>query len=427
LFLKEEILLKTKPFIIDKKLVLQAYRSVKAKAGSEGIDHQTLADFNKDWRNNLYKIWNRLSSGSYMPPAIKGVSIPKKQGGERVLGIPTVSDRIAQTVVKFMFEQTVEPYFLPDSYGYRPNKSALEAVGVTRQRCWKYNYVVEFDIKGLFDHLDHERLMKAVEKHTDNKWVILYIKRWLKAPLQLADGTCVNRVFGVPQGGCISPILSNLYLHYAFDVWMKNHYPETPWCRYADDGLVHCKNEQEARKILSALKKRMEACGLELHENKTKIIYCSDDTRKKEYCGTEIKTSFEFLGYSFCKRKSYNSWTKRMMMNFGPGVSRSSQKEMRSKIRALGFRRRTGLSLKEIAQISNPILQGWIEYYGRYNRWALGPVMRHFNLSLVAWAMSKYKKLKTNKTAASKLMIKIAKREPGLFVHWKKGMVSTFV
>jgi RNA-directed DNA polymerase len=420
-------LLKTKPFTISKKLVMEAYKLVKANAGSEGVDKQSLADFSKNLQDNLYKIWNRMSSGSYFPQVVRAVAIPKKQGGERILGIPTVSDRIAQTVVKLMFEKTVEPYFLPDSYGYRPNKSALDAVGITRQRCWKYDYVVEFDIKGLFDNLDHELLMKAVKKHTDNKMIILYIGRWLKAPIQKADGTIVERSSGVPQGGCISPILSNLFLHYAFDVWITRHYPQVRWCRYADDGLVHCADEQQAREVLSGIRTRMKACGLELHEGKTRIIYCTEDTHKSKAQGQDISHSFDFLGYSFRKRASYNSWTKRMSMNFTPGVSRLAMKEMRAKTRRARIKERTGLSLKEIAAMYNPVLQGWIGYYGRYNRWALYPVLRHFNLALVAWAMKKYKRLRSNRRAASKLMIKISKEQPGLFAHWKKGMVCTFV
>jgi len=245
---------KTKPFTIPKDLVVKAYKQVKANAGAAGIDQQTLADFDENKQNNLYKIWNRMSSGTYFPPPVRAVVIPKKQEGERILGIPTVSDRIAQMVVKMLFEQAVEPHFYSDSYGYRPNKSALDAVGITRQRCWRYEWVIEYDIIGLFDNIDHELLLKAVRKHTNTKWVILYIERWLKAPLQLEDGTLVERTKGTPQGGVISPILSNLFLHYVFDSWMGRIYPKTLWCRYADDGLIHCRTELEAQNILLELK-----------------------------------------------------------------------------------------------------------------------------------------------------------------------------
>lgn len=227
----------TKSFIISKQLVVKAFRLIKANGGSAGVDQQSLADFELNLKDNLYKLWNRLSSGSYFPPPVRAVPIPKKTGGERILGVPTVADRIAQMVIKLIFEPCVEPHFLSDSYGYRPNKSALDAVGITRQRCWQYDWVVEFDIKGLFDNLDHSLLLKAVKKHTNEKWVLLYIERWLKAPMQLPNGVLQERNKGVPQGGVISPVLSNLFLHYVFDIWMKRNQPSVPWCRYADDGV----------------------------------------------------------------------------------------------------------------------------------------------------------------------------------------------
>lgn len=411
----------TKPFSIPKNRVMQAYKLIKANRGSAGIDKQSLKDFELNLKDNLYKLWNRLSSGSYFPPPVKAVSIPKKSGGERILGIPTVGDRIAQMVVKLTFEPDVEPYFHKDSYGYRPNKSALDAIGITRQRCWESDYVVEYDIQGLFDNLDHALLMKAVKKHTDNKWVILYIERWLKAPLQLEDGTLVQREKGVPQGGVVSPVLSNLFLHYAFDMWMSRNYPAIPWCRYADDGLVHCKTEQQAEQILSELKRRFESCGLELHPAKTKIIYCKDEKRKKAYPATE----FDFLGYSFRKRAVKNMKNNRLFLGFTPSVSKTSGKSMRAKTRERQFYKRTDMRLNEIASRFNPVLRGWIEYYGRYNRSGLYPVFRHFNKTLVAWARRKYKKLKA-RTRAAQFIEKIAKRQPHLFAHWKIGMFGAF-
>jgi RNA-directed DNA polymerase len=284
-----------KPYKISKYLVKLAFELIKDNKGVAGVDQQSIESFEKDLKDNLYKIWNRLSSGSYFPPAVKAIPIPKKTGGERILGVPTVSDRVAQMVIKLMFEPYVEPHFLPDSYGYRPQKSALDAIGVTRQRCWQYDWVVEYDIKGLFDNLDHELLMKAVKKHTDNKCIILYIERWLKAPMQLPNRSLRERTKGVPQGGVISPVLSNLFLHYVFDLWMKKKHPEKPWCRYADDGLVHCKTEQQAQEMLAELKKRFEECGLELHPEKTKIVYCKDGSRK----GQSTKRSLTFLDIHF--------------------------------------------------------------------------------------------------------------------------------
>ena len=400
---------------------MQAFKLIKANAGAAGIDDQSLADFEINLKDNLYKLWNRLSSGSYFPPPVKAVPIPKKLGGERILGVPTVSDRIAQMVVKFIFEPCVEPCFLPDSYGYRPNKSALDAVGITRQRCWKYDWLLEFDIKGLFDNLEHGLLMKAVRKHTDNKWVILYIERWLKTPMQLPDGSLQEKTRGVMQGGVISPVLSNLFLHYVFDTWMTRNNSAIPWCRYADDGLAHCKTEQQAKQLLAELKQRFEECGLEIHPMKTKIVYCKDDNRKRKYPNTE----FDFLGYSFRRRTAKNDKTDKRFLSFTAAVSKASAKSMREKTRNHGFYKRTDLSLNDIAKEFNPTLRGWIEYYGRYNRSALYPVLRHFNNTLVAWARRKYKKLR-GKTRAGILLVNIAKREPQLFAHWKIGMVGVF-
>lgn len=414
--------MKTKPFIIPKELVVKAYKQVKANAGAAGVDEQSLADFDKDLKGNLYRIWNRLSSGSYFPPAVKAVAIPKKQGGERILGVPTVSDRVAQMVVKLVFEPTVEPYFYPDSYGYRPNKSALDAIGVTRQRCWWYNWVIEFDIKGLFDNIDHELLMKAVRKHTSEKWVILYIERWLKAPMQMSDGSLVERTKGTPQGGVISPVLSNLFLHYVFDTWMGRHHPKVLWCRYADDGLTHCKTKQEAERLMLELKQRFEECKLELHPTKTKIVYCKDGVRKGEH--PEIE--FDFLGYTFRRRLIKNSKRNALFVRFMPAVSKLALKSMRAKTRESGLRNRTDMGLDEIAKIYNPILRGWINYYGRYYPSAIYPALQHFNNTLVAWAMKKYKKFRGRKTRAVIFLEAIAARKPQLFIHWKLGKIWAF-
>lgn len=410
----------TKPFDIPKALVWKAWLIVKANKGSAGIDQESIYEFEQDLAKNLYKIWNRMSSGTYFPPPVKAVPIPKKQGGLRILGIPTVGDRICQTVAKLVFEPLVEPIFLPDSYGYRPNKSALDAIGTTRQRCWKYDWLLEFDIRGLFDNIDHELLMKAVRLHTENKWVLLYIERWLIAPMQMPDGTTKARTCGVPQGGVISVVLANLFLHYVFDVWMTKHHQNKPWGRYADDAVCHCKTETEAQELLVELGRRFTECKLELHPDKTKIIYCKDGARNGEY----LNIKFKFLGYEFRRRKVKNHHTNGVFVSFTPAVCPEAKKEMRGKIRQMNIRNRTDLSLKQIAEWVNPILNGWINYYGKYSRSALYPVLNSFNLSLVSWARSKYKKLRKHKTKACLFIQNMCKVQPNLFAHWKHGMLA---
>ena len=287
-----------KPFHIEKRWVYEAYQAVKSNGGAAGVDGQTLEQFEADLAGNLYKLWNRMSSGTYFPPPVRAVPIPKKSGGERILGVPTVADRVAQMVVKRAIEPTLESIFLADSYGYRPNKSALDAVGVTRERCWKYDWVLEFDIRGLFDNIDHELLLRAVRKHVTCKWALLYIERWLKAPMVKEDGTTMERNCGTPQGGVVSPILANLFLHYAFDLWMTRTHPDLPWCRYADDGLVHCRSEQEAEALKAELQARLAECRLEMHPTKTKVVYCKDGKRRGKYPNVK----FDFLGYCFRPR-----------------------------------------------------------------------------------------------------------------------------
>lgn len=407
----------TKPFTISKQLVMKAFKLIKANGGAAGVDQQSIIDFEQNLKDNLYKVWNRMSSGTYFPPPVKAVPIPKKTGGERILGVPTVADRIAQMVVKLMFEPCVEPHFLPDSYGYRPNKSALDAIGITRKRCWKYDWVLEYDIRGLFDNLDHQLLMKAVKHHTDNKWVILYIERWLTTPMQMPDGSLLEKTRGVMQGGVISPVLSNLFLHYVFDAWMKRNHPAIPWCRYADDALAHCETEEQAKALLAKLITRFKECGLELHPGKTKIVYCKDDNRRGNY----THTKFEFLGYSFRRREAKNKNNK-LFLSFNAAVSSSSMQSMRAKTRQMKFKRRSDKSLEEIAAECNPILRGWLNYYGRHNPSRLYPVFRHFNLSLVAWAMRKFKKFRGRKTKAAIFLEGIAKRQPTLFIHWNTSM-----
>ena len=401
---------------------MRAFELVKANAGAAGVDKQSIMDFEGNLKDNLYKLWNRLSSGSYFPPPVKAVAIPKKTGGERILGIPTVGDRIAQMVVKLEFEPQVEPYFLAGSYGYRPGKSALDAIRVTRERCWRYDWVLEFDIKGLFDNIPHELLLKAVHQHTDSPWVKLYIERWLKASMQMPNGELVNRMKGTPQGGVISPVLANLFLHYVFDKWLQKHYPKMPWCRYADDGLLHCHSEAEASQMLKVLKQRFNECGLELHPVKTKIVYCKDGSRKGQY----ENTAFDFLGYTFRRRLCKNRKRNSVFVNFTPAVSKIALKSMRLKIRKLRVRMCTELSIAQISDWLNPLIYGWMAYYGRYCRSALYGMCRHVNKALVRWARRKYKSLRWHKTRAVQFLEGIAKQCPQLFAHWRAGMIGAF-
>jgi RNA-directed DNA polymerase len=324
---REEPMNKAKSYEISKQVVLEAYKKVKANKGAAGIDDESLEAFEENLKNNLYKIWNRMSSGSYLPPAVKGVEIPKKSGGTRLLGVPTVGDRVAQMVVKIYFEPKVEPYFHENSYGYRPGKSAIQALAVTRHRCWQYDWVLEFDIKGLFDNIDHEMLMKAVCQHTDNPWVILYIQRWLKAPFQMPDGTVKERTKGTPQGGVISPVLANLFLHYVFDKWMDRENPDKPFARYADDAVVHCKSKEDAEELRSSLEKRLAECKLELHPTKTRIVYCKDNNRGGNY----PENTFDFLGYTFRPREARNKYGI-LFTSFIPAVSNKAKKAIQQTI-----------------------------------------------------------------------------------------------
>ena len=407
-----------KTYGIPKKLVLNAYRLVKANHGAAGIDGQSIAKFEADLENNLYVIWNRMSSGSYFPPPVKAVEIPKKAGGTRILGVPTVADRVAQMVVKRVLEPIVEPVFHKDSYGYRPGRSAAQALEVTRERCWRYDWVLEFDIKGLFDNIDHDLLMRAVRWQTDIPWVLLYTERWLKAPFQREDGTLEARDRGTPQGGVVSPILANLFLHYAFDVWMSRNHPDKPFARYADDAVVHCRSEADAERLKAELQARLAEVGLELHPTKTRVIYCQDSNRKRSY----PNTSFDFLGYTFQPRQVTNK-NGEYFVSFAPAVSRKAQTAMRQKLHEMHFVRRTDLALEDIARQINPIVRGWIQYYGLYHKWVLRKVLEHLNWILVQWVRHKYKPFKQHQRQATHWLGRIARRQPGLFAHWQAGVI----
>ena len=406
-----------KPFSISKQVVWKAYRRVKENKGAAGVDEESIAEFETNLKGNLYKLWNRMSSGSYVPPPVRMVEIPKKSGGYRKLSVPTVSDRIAQTVVKMYLEPKVEPYFHPDSYGYRPGKSAIQALGVARKRCWRYNWVIDLDIKAFFDNLDHSLVMKAIRKHTDCKWTHLYVERWLKAPTQLKDGTLVKREKGTPQGHCVSPLISNLFLHHAFDEWMKRNYPHIPFERYGDDIIAHCKSEKQAKWIRTVIERRLALCKLELHPEKTKIVYCKDEDRPGYYPNEQ----FDFLGYTFRSRRSKNRFGK-YFINFTPAVSNEAKKAMGREMRKWRVHMASDKKLDDIARMFNPILRGWINYYGKYYKSELYLTFKQLNRALRKWAMRKYKKLKEHRRRAEYWLGRIARRDPTLFAHWQLGV-----
>ena len=408
----------TKPYKISKTLVWESYQTVKAKGGGAGVDQESIQAFEKNQKSNLYKLWNRLSSGSYFPPPVKGVAIPKKLGGIRMLGVPTVADRIAQTVAKKTLEPLLEPLFHQDSYGYRPGRSALDAVGVVRQRCWKYDWVVEFDISKFFDSMNHELLMRAIRKHCQNPWVLLYVERWLTAPMESQEGKLKERTSGTPQGGVISPLIANLFLHYVFDRWVSENLPGVPFCRYADDGVLHCKSKEEAELVMQRIAARFEACGLRVNPDKTQIIYCKDINRKEDH----LVTSFTFLGYTFRPRKVKDKYG-RLYVGFTPAVSREALKTMRQTIRGWHVQLKSGWQVSELSKEYNPVLAGWKNYFCRFNASAMTPVWHHVNLFLMRWLMRKHQKLIGRSKRTIAILERIAKANQEAFVHWKSGYI----
>ena len=402
-----------KPFDIPKREIWEAFKHVKANQGAAGIDGQTIQVFEVRLADNLYKLWNRLSSGSYMPPPVRRVDIPKANGGTRPLGIPTVADRIAQEVVRRYLEPVLEPVFHADSYGYRPGRSAIDAVRTARQRCWRYDWVVDIDIKGFFDNIDHGLLLRAVRKHTDCRWVLLYIERWLRAPAMGADGILVPRDKGTPQGGVISPLLANLFLHYVFDVWLRRGFSGVPFERYADDIVCHCRSEYEALALRQVLERRFADCGLELHPEKTKVVYCKDTNRKGDYPVHQ----FDFLGYTFRPRLAI--WKGGLFgVSFLPAASPKALKAIRKAIRGWSLQTRSDKALDDLARMFNPYIRGWINYYSHFYKSALYPTLRRIDAFLIRWARRKFKRFRQRPKGARNWLARIIRTSPGLFAHW---------
>ena len=406
----------TKSFNISKSEVWNAYLAVKANKGSAGIDKQTIEDFDLNLKNNLYKIWNRLSSGSYFPPPVRRVEIPKSNGKLRPLGIPTVSDRIAQMVVKNRLEPIVEPTFHNDSYGYRPGKSALDAIAQAQQRCWRDDWVLDMDIKGFFDALDHKLVMLAVSRFTKCKWIALYVERWLKADVILPNGELVQREQGTPQGGVISPLLANIFLHLVFDKWMQDEFPCIHFERYADDIVVHCRSYKQLKFIESRIISRFTQCKLELCSEKTKIVYCKDTKRTEEY----PEQSFDFLGYTFRPRSVRNNRDGQFFVSLSPAVSRKALKAMRLKTKQHPMIKGCySKNVEELAKAINPMIQGWINYYSKFGKSSMSTIYDYINGKLLKWAMRKYKTLQRRKKRAGKWLRELYSQKPSLFAHWR--------
>lgn len=404
----------TKPFDISKRLVWEAYKRVRANKGAAGVDRQSIEAFEQSLAGNLYRIWNRMSSGSYFPPPVCAVTIPKKAGGERILGVPTVADRIAQTVVTLVLNPVLEPHFHVDSYGYRHGKSAHQALEVTRKRCWEYGWVLEYDIRGLFDHIDHGLLMKALRHHIDNKWVLLYVERWLTAPMQQRDGSLSSRDVGTPQGGPLSPVLANLFLHYTLDHWLATNHKGVPFCRYADDGVIHCRSQKQAVYLHQQIKERLEVCALELHPEKTRIVYCKDANRTGNYENIQ----FDFLGFTFRPREAMNRFGH-VFHSFSPAPSRVALKSMRQKIRSWRLQLKSSWSLYDLARAFGPVIRGWMSYYCRFRPSEFQKIVFHLDKALVRWAMRKFKRLRGHRIRAGNWLREKSQSQPELFPHWR--------
>ena len=405
----------SKPFKIDKVTVYRAYLLVKKNKGCAGVDGKSIEKFDKELSKNLYKIWNRMSSGSYFPKPVKEVKIPKDKNSFRSLGIPTVEDRIAQMVVKIIIEPGIDGLFSKSSFGYRPGKSAFQALDKAKENSWRHPWVIDLDIKGFFDNIDHELMMKAVKHHVKEKWILLYVERWLKAKMLNADGELIAKDKGTPQGGVLSPLLANLYLHYGFDLWIKRNYPETQFERYADDIVIHVDSKSMANKMLMDIETRLSSIGLSLNMNKSKIVLCKTSRIHINHENIE----FDFLGYSFRPRRAWSYKYKKCFLNFTPAISRKAKKKIYDLIKSWKIHHHPNLTLHELARRLNPIIRGWFNYYGKHYRSALWTIAWHIDNTLVKWARRRYKRFARHKTRAGKWLRKIASFDENLFYHWK--------
>jgi len=406
-----------KSHVIPKQLVWDAWLKVKENGGAAGPDGVTIEQFEETVKDRLYVLWNRMSSGSYFPGPVRAVEIPKKgkKGGIRVLGIPNVVDRVAQTVIAMALEPVVEKVFHPDSYGYRPGRSPHDALRACRERCWRYDWVVDLDVKAFFDTVPWDLMLRAVAHHTDCKWVLLYAERCLKSPLKKADGTLVERTRGTPQGGPLSPLIANLFLHWGLDAWLAREFPGVPFERFADDVIIHCVSEHQARVVRDAVARRLADVGLELHPDKTRIVYCKSDGRR----GSHEHTSFTFLSYTFRPRKSWSKQRRAAFTGFLPAASRERVTEFGRRMHDKRLRRRTDQTLNDLAADINPEVAGWLAYFTVFYPTAVIPLVRRLDHHLVCWAKRKYKRLKRSDRKARAWLRGVRKRDPELFAHWR--------
>ncbi|MCT4603671.1 MAG: group II intron reverse transcriptase/maturase [Marinifilum sp.] len=408
---------KTKPLPISKSMLWQAFKKVRKNKGSAGVDRVSIQDFESDLNNNLYKLWNRLASGSYFPPMVKEVIIPKGRGKTRSLGIPTVGDRICQQVIKDIIEPRLEKEFSDQSYGYRPLISAHQALENVRDNTRKFAWIIDLDISKFFDNMAHSKLMLALDKHIEENWIKVYIKRWLEVSKLKTTGEIQEPLGkGTPQGGVISPLLANLYLHYTLDKWMELHFPDIPLVRYADDIIIHCRTESQAKFVLSKVQSRLQKCNLSANSEKTKIVYCKDYRRKE----TGKLVQFDFLGFSFkpCLRKSSKGG---VFLGRECTVSKSNYSSMVKEIRDLKFHCRTEITIEDIANLLNPKIRGWIQYFEKFSKGSLKNVFHRLHNRLAKWILNKYKRFRRSRRKAFDYLRKIRKHYPYLFYHWQVG------